>query len=106
MPSKGTGEANLFSSLINAELRAEMARQRISLRALQEKTDIGKSRLGQVINQDEAPLNTNELDAICRALRLIPHIVLEDAERALMDKKYALAADPDNQIDLDEGDLY
>ena len=69
---RGTGPASRFSQLINAELRAEVARQRISLRMLEDMTGISKTRLSNTINQDASPLNTNEVDLLCEALRLSP----------------------------------
>lgn len=35
-------------------------------------TGISKARLSTTINQDASPLNTNEVDLICEALRLSP----------------------------------
>lgn len=69
---KGAGPANRFSQLLNAELRAEVARQRLSLRMLEDMTGISKARLSNTINQDASPLNTNEVDLLCEALRLSP----------------------------------
>lgn len=69
---RGTGPASRFSQLINAELRAEVARQRLSLRMMEDMTGISKDRLSTTINQDASPLNTNEVDLICEALRLSP----------------------------------
>lgn len=69
---RGTGPASRFSQLINAELRAEVARQRLSLRMLEDMTGISKARLSTTINQDASPLNTNEVDLLCEALRLSP----------------------------------
>lgn len=69
---RSTGPANLFSQLINAELRAEIMRQRMTLRMLEDLTGISKARLSITINQDMSPLNTNELGQICKALRVDP----------------------------------
>lgn len=69
---RGTGPASRFSQLINAELRAEVARQRLSLRMLEDMTGISKARLSTTINQDASLLNTNEVDLLCEALRLSP----------------------------------
>ena len=69
---RSTGPANLFSQLINAELRAEIMRQRMTLRMLEDLTGISKARLSITVNQDASPLNTNEFDQICEALRVDP----------------------------------
>lgn len=79
---RGTGPANRFSQLLNAELRAEVARQRLSLRMLEDMTGISKARLSTTINQDASPLNTNEVDLICEALRVDPADVCLKASTA------------------------
>lgn len=79
---RGTGPASRFSQLINAELRAEVARQRLSLRMLEDMTGISKARLSTTINQDASPLNTNEMDLICEALRLSPSAIFLKAYTA------------------------
>ena len=79
---RGTGPASRFSQLINAELRAEVARQRLSLRMLEDMTGISKARLSTTINQDASPLNTNEVDLICEALRLSPSAIFLKAYTA------------------------
>lgn len=80
---RGTGNADQFSSLLNAEIRAEMGKQRLTLRRMEELTGLSKSRLGEAVNQDRAPLNTNELGRICEALRVAASEILRRAERAL-----------------------
>lgn len=79
---RGTGPANRFSQLLNAELRAEVARQRISLRMLEEMTGISRARLSITINQDASPLTTNELDQICEALNINLVDIFQIAEAA------------------------
>lgn len=78
---RGTGAANRFSTLLNAEIRAEIARQKLSLRRLEELTSISKTRLGDAINQDKAPLNTNELDLLSGALKVSASELLRRTER-------------------------
>lgn len=77
---RGTGPASRFSQLLNAELRAEVARQRITLRMLEEMTGISRARLSTTINQDASPLTTNELDQICEALSINLVDILQVAE--------------------------
>lgn len=79
---RGTGPASRFSQLINAELHAEVARQRLSLRMLEDMTGISKARLSTTINQDASPLNTNEVDLLCEALRLSPSAIFLKAYTA------------------------
>nr|DAT84113.1 MAG TPA: Cro/C1-type HTH DNA-binding domain protein [Caudoviricetes sp.] len=67
---RGTGPANRFSQLLNAELRAIVAYRRMTLRDLEEATGVSKARLSMVLNQDASPLNTNEFEQICRALEV------------------------------------
>ena len=79
---RGTGPASRFSQLLNAELRAEIARQRLSLRALEELTGISRARLSTTLNQDASPLNTNEFELICRALNISEAEIFTHAETA------------------------
>ena len=79
---RGTGPASRFSQLLNAELRAEVARQRISLRMLEEMTGISRARLSTTLNQDASPLNTNEFELICRALNISEADMCTRAEAA------------------------
>lgn len=80
---RGTGPASRFSQLLNEELRAIMARQRLSLRMLEELTGVSRNRLSLTLNLDSSPLNTNEFERICRALELNPAEVCFCAEAAL-----------------------
>ena len=79
---RGTGPASRFSQLLNEELRAAAARQRMSLRALEELTGISRTRLSTTLNQDASPINTNELELICRALDISPGEMCTRAEAA------------------------
>ena len=75
--------ATRFSQLVNAELRAEIGRQKFSLRKLSDITEISLGRLSGVINHDKASLTTNDLDRICAALALSPTAIIRSAEKAL-----------------------
>lgn len=79
---KGTGPASRFSQLLNEELRAAAAKQRMSLRALEELTGISRTRLSTTLNQDASPLNTNEFELICRALNISEAEMCTRAEEA------------------------
>lgn len=79
---RGTGPASRFSQLLNEELRAAAARQRMSLRALEELTGISRTRLSTTLNQDASPLNTNEFELICRALNISAADMCTRAEAA------------------------
>lgn len=87
---RGTGPANRFSQLLNAELRAIVAYRRMTLRDLEEATGVSKARLSMVLNQDAAPLNTNEFELICRALEVDPADICARAEAT---RKKELAAE-------------
>lgn len=102
---RGTGPASRFSQLLNEELRAAAARQRMSLRALEELTGVSRNRLSLTLNLDSSPLNTNEFEIICRALELNPPEVCFRAEAALQKELaaatkagYRLAAHPADDI--------
>ena len=77
---RGTGPANRFSQLLNAELRAVVAYRRMTLRDLEEAAGVSKARLSMALNQDASPLNTNEFEQICRALDVDPADICARAE--------------------------
>lgn len=79
---RGTGPASRFSQLLNEELRAIAARQRMTLRMLEELTGVSRTRLSHTLNQDASPLNTNEFELICRALEVSPAEICTRAEAA------------------------
>lgn len=79
---RGTGPASRFSQLLNEELRAIAARQRMTLRMLEELTGISRTRLSHTLNQDASPLNTNEFELICQALEVSPAEICTRAEAA------------------------
>lgn len=87
---RGTGPANRFSQLLNAELRAVVAYRRMTLRDLEEAAGVSKARLSMALNQDASPLNTNEFEQICRALDVDPADICARAEAA---RKKELAAE-------------
>lgn len=87
---RGTGPANRFSQLLNAELRAAVAYRRMTLRDLEEAAGVSKARLSMALNQDTSPLNTNEFEQICRALDVDPADICARAEAA---RKKELAAE-------------
>lgn len=93
---RGTGPASRFSQLLNEELRAAAARQRMSLRALEELTGISRTRLSTTLNLDASPINTNELELICRALDISPGEMCTRAEAARKKEEAAsLVSDKD-----------
>lgn len=79
---RGTGPASRFSQLLNEELRAIAARQRMTLRMLEELTGVSRTRLSHTLNQDASPLNTNEFELICRDLEVSPAEICTRAEAA------------------------
>ena len=92
MPRKGTGKANRFSELLNEEIKVLMTRQSQTLVSMEEQTGIRRNRLSKSVYTSESPLNTNELDQLCKALGAKPSEVVRRAERALQYESFALAA--------------
>ncbi|OFJ99181.1 hypothetical protein HMPREF2836_05650 [Rothia sp. HMSC065C12] len=93
---RGTGPANRFSQLLNAELRAIVAYRRMTLRELEEAAGVSKARLSMALNQDSSPLNTNEFEQICRALEVDPADICARAEAARKKEEAAsLVSDKD-----------
>jgi hypothetical protein len=102
---RGTGPASRFSQLLNEELRAAAARQRMSLRALEELTGISRTRLSTTLNLDASPINTNELELICRALDISPGEMCTRAEAARKKEEAEEAASLVSDKDLAEAIL-
>jgi DNA-binding helix-turn-helix protein len=61
----------------------------MTLRDLEEAAGVSKARLSMALNQDASPLNTNELEQICRALDVDPADI---CARAAATRKKELAA--------------
>lgn len=81
---KPTGAANLFSKALNTEIKVWMTRRGYTLIQLAELSGVSKSRISKTVYKHEAPLNTNELDNLCRALEVTPLEVVREAERAVL----------------------
>lgn len=106
MARKSTGAATAFSAALNEELKVWMTRRGETQRSLEEKTGISNSRISKTIYKSESPLNTNELEKICKALGIEPVDVVRAAQWAVASNEphtdvlvnqrgYALAASPD-----------
>lgn len=57
-----------FAKALSAEVRAALARQRLTAKELAQRSGLTESYLGKRL-RDIAPLTANDLEAICRALR-------------------------------------
>jgi transcriptional regulator with XRE-family HTH domain len=123
MATGKTGPANAYSKALNDEIRALMGRRRFSQTSLAEATGISQAQISKIIFHNRAPLNTNQLDVIARALGESPLEILRRAQqameaagpdepnavtRAVVPQKrgdYALAAeDEPDEIDAEEED--
>ena len=130
MGRKAIGPANQFSKKLNQELRAWMGRRGMTIQDLEEAAEVSRNRISLTLYKLDSPLNTNELDRICKALGVEPSTVVRDAEKALRaeqaaetssvsDKElaaeilaraeaarqagYALAAHPADKVITDDG---
>ena len=83
MGRKATGPANQFSKKLNQELRAWMGRRGMTIQDLEEAAEVSRNRISLTLYKLNSPLNTNELDRICKALGVEPSTVVRDAEKAL-----------------------
>lgn len=83
MGRKAIGPANQFSKKLNQELRAWMGRRGMTIQGLEEAAEVSRNRISLTLYKLDSPLNTNELDRICKALGVEPSIVVRDAEKAL-----------------------
>lgn len=83
MGRKAIGPANQFSKKLNQELRAWMGRRGMTIQDLEEAAEVSRNRISLTLYKLNSPLNTNELDRICKALGVEPSTVVRDAEKAL-----------------------
>lgn len=83
MGRKAIGPANQFSKKLNQELRAWMGRRGMTIQDLEEAAEVSRNRISLTLYKLDSPLNTNELDRICKALGVEPSAVVRDAEKAL-----------------------
>lgn len=65
----------------------------MSQRRLSEKSGIPRSTLSKIIGTDERPVDTNELESLCKALHVMPHVLVADAWNGeAFQKDYDIAA--------------
>lgn len=83
MGRKATGPANQFSKKLNQELRAWMGRRGMTIQDLEEAAEVSRNRISLTLYKLDSPVNTNELDRICKAPGVEPSTVVRDAEKAL-----------------------
>ncbi len=96
MGRKAIGPANQFSKKLNQELRAWMGRRGMTIQDLEEASEVSRNRISLTLYKLNSPLNTNELDRICKALGVEPSTVARDAEKALRAEEAAsLVSDKD-----------
>ena len=67
MPSGKMQEPGPFARAISAEVRATLARQRLTIKELARISGLSESYLGKRL-RDAAPLTLNDAEAICDAL--------------------------------------
>ena len=67
VPAVKQQESGPFAKAISAEVRAALARQRLTAKDLAKKAGLSESYLGKRL-RDIAPLTANDFEAICKAL--------------------------------------
>lgn len=108
---KPAGTANEFSKALNTEIRVWMTRRGLTLVQMAELSGVSKSRISKTVYKHDAPLNTNELDRLCRALDVAPFEIVQAAERSLFaveQSSYGLAAkhEPGVGADINDEDYF
>lgn len=98
--------ANAFSQAIHAEIRAIMARRHMTQDDLEAASGVKQPMISKIIFMNRASLDTNQLDAICKALDVPVLSVLQAAERALAQEEETevLRAAKEDEPDVDESD--
>lgn len=72
-----------FTLALHTEIRAWAGRRGLSFRRLAEESGINKNKIHRTVSSDQASLDTDELDAICQALKINPKDLVEAAVAAL-----------------------
>lgn len=67
MPSGKQQESGPFARALSAEIRATLARKRVTVKELAHKSNLSESYLGKRL-RDLSPLTLNDAEAICAAL--------------------------------------
>lgn len=67
MPLGRTPEAGELARALSAEVRAALARQRMTVKDLALKAGLSESYLGKRL-RDDAPMTINDLESVCAAL--------------------------------------
>ena len=67
---------------VAAEIRAEMARQRISLSEMNERTGYTKQKLSRMVNVEAQPLDIESISTIAKALGTTAWELMRRAEEA------------------------
>ncbi|MFI2568885.1 hypothetical protein ACH473_10505 [Cellulosimicrobium funkei] len=78
-PSK---PSEAFARAVAAEIRAEVARQRLAIADVERGAEISHNYLWKRLS-DELPLNLNDVEAIANVLGVPPGVLIARAERAL-----------------------
>jgi transcriptional regulator with XRE-family HTH domain len=68
VPSGKMQESGPFARALSAEVRAALARQRLTAKELAQRAEISESYLGKRL-RDKAPMTLNDLEAVCAALK-------------------------------------
>lgn len=71
MPRGTSPESGPLARALSEEVRVALARRRLSVKQLAEKSGLSPSYLGKRL-RDESPLNSNDVEAICEALEVDP----------------------------------
>lgn len=82
MPTGRQPESGPLARAISAEVRAVMARHRVSAVLLAERSGLSRSYLGKRL-RDEVPLTFNDIEAVCHAMREDPVSLTIRALRSL-----------------------
>lgn len=93
MPSGKQPEPGPFARAVSAEIRAAMARHRVSALLLSSRAGLSRSYLGKRL-RDEVSLTLNDVEAICEAIREnLPGLIQAAFKRMQEDTKEAPHSD-------------
>jgi transcriptional regulator with XRE-family HTH domain len=88
MPAGKMQQSRELAQAVAAEIRATLARQNMLIKDLAEKSGISQGYLGKRL-RDEAPLNLNDLQAICEVFGKDVLAFMKAAKAAVQDNRGA-----------------
>lgn len=83
MGTNKSSQATAFSNAVNAEIRGVLGRRGMTQTNLSDLTGISQAKISKTIRNDQGSLTIDQLESICKALRISPTSIIERAVRTV-----------------------